>query len=77
MKLYASLGDAYRAGDRALFNQTVDLLTHRIAQQQPEGTKRARYEFFFNQFDPFTHSMVLYLLAFLLACVSWLAGAAP
>ena len=77
VKLYASLGDAYRTGDGAAFDQTIDRLTDRIAQLQPTGTKRARYEFFFNPVDPFTHSMTLYLLAFLLACISWLAWQRP
>jgi ABC-type transport system involved in cytochrome c biogenesis permease subunit len=77
VKLYASLGDAYRTGDGAAFDQTVNHLTDRIAQSQPTGVKRARYEFFFNAVDPFTHSMTLYVLAFLLACISWLAWQRP
>jgi ABC-type transport system involved in cytochrome c biogenesis permease subunit len=77
VKLYASLGDAYRAGDGATFDQTVNRLTDRIAQSQPTGVKRTRYEFFFNAVDPFTHSMTLYVLAFLLACISWLAWQQP
>jgi ABC-type transport system involved in cytochrome c biogenesis permease subunit len=77
VKLYASLGDAYRTGDNAAFDQTVDRLTDGIAQLQPTGAKRARYESFFNAVDPFTHSMTLYVLAFLLACISWLAWQRP
>lgn len=77
VKLYASLGDAYRSGDRATFNQTVDRLSSSIEESQPAGGKRARYEFFFNTVDPFTHSMTLYVLAFLLACISWLAWQRP
>ena len=77
VKLYASLGDAYRTGDDSAFDQTVDRLTDSIAQLQPTGVKRARYEFFFNAVDPFTHSMTLYVLAFLLACISWLAWQRP
>jgi ABC-type transport system involved in cytochrome c biogenesis permease subunit len=77
VKLYASLGDAYRSGDRAAFNADVDLLANRIAQAQPTGTQRARYEFFFNHVDPFTHSMTLYVVAFLLACLSWLGWSRP
>ena len=77
VKLYASLGDAYRTSDGAAFDQTIDRLTDRIAQLQPTGVKRARYEFFFNAVDPFTHSMTLYVLAFLLACISWLAWQRP
>ena len=41
VKLYAILGDAYRAKDPAAFNQAVDPLANRIAQLQPTGTKRA------------------------------------
>jgi ABC-type transport system involved in cytochrome c biogenesis permease subunit len=77
VKLYASLGDAYRSGDRVAFDQMLDRLTDHIAQVQPTGTKRARYEFFFNAVDPFTHSMTLYVLAFLFACTSWLAWQRP
>jgi ABC-type transport system involved in cytochrome c biogenesis permease subunit len=77
VRLYASLGDAYRAGDSAAFEEAVDHLTDRIAQLQPTGVKRGRYEYFFNAVDPFTHSMTLYVLAFLLACISWLAWQRP
>jgi ABC-type transport system involved in cytochrome c biogenesis permease subunit len=76
-ELYASIGDAYRAGDRNLFEEQVSLLSNRIAREQIKATERARYEFFFNQVDPFTHSMVLYVAAFLLACFSWLAWNRP
>src|SRR5262249_10300787 len=38
VKLYASLGDAYRSGDRAAFNADVDLLANRITQAQPKPT---------------------------------------
>jgi ABC-type transport system involved in cytochrome c biogenesis permease subunit len=77
VKLYASLGDAYRTHDVATFKQTVGLLMQRIAQQHPKGIERTRYEFWFNKLDPFTHSMVLYLAAFLLACASWLGWSRP
>ena len=77
VKLYSSLGDAYRSGDRNAFNADVELLTNRTTQAQPIETQRARYEFFFNHADPFTHSMFLYVVAFLLACLSWLGWSGP
>ena len=49
VKTYASLGDAYRAGDRVAFGKVVDQLAFQVAQQQPAGASRARYEFLFNQ----------------------------
>jgi ABC-type transport system involved in cytochrome c biogenesis permease subunit len=72
VKDYALIGDAYRAGDRVAFNRRVDLLADWIAKEQPTVAKRTSFEFLFNYVDPFTHSMVLYVLAFLLACGSWL-----
>jgi ABC-type transport system involved in cytochrome c biogenesis permease subunit len=70
---YAKLGDAYRAGDAATFNQQAASLRDWFAHEQPTAVKRSAYEFFFNYVDPFTHSMYLYVLALLLACFSWLA----
>jgi ABC-type transport system involved in cytochrome c biogenesis permease subunit len=69
---YAMIGDAYRARDHALFNQHVDLATNFIAKEQPNATKRASFEFLFNRLQPFSRAMAIYLLAFLLACASWL-----
>ena len=75
--MYAQIGDAYRANNRSLFNQQVDLLAGALAKEQPSATKRTSFEFLFNHVDPFTHSMVLYVLAFLLACGSWLGWNRP
>ncbi len=64
-------------GIEMLFEQQVDLLLKSDRARASQGTERARYEFLFNQVDPFTHSMVLYLAAFLLACFSWLGWSQP
>jgi len=69
---YAIIGDAYRADDRMLFNQNVQLVTDWFAKAQPKATQRASFEFLFNRLQPFSQSMTLYVLAFLLACASWL-----
>jgi ABC-type transport system involved in cytochrome c biogenesis permease subunit len=69
---YALIGDAYRAGNRAAFNQHVDLAANFFAKEQPHATKRASFEFLFNRLQPFSQSMAIYVLAFLLACASWL-----
>ncbi|MEY2488721.1 MAG: hypothetical protein QOC70_663, partial [Verrucomicrobiota bacterium] len=76
-RMYAQIGDAYRANDRSAFKQQVDLLARTLAKEQPSATKRTSFEFLFNQVDPFSHSMVLYVLAFLLACGSWLGWNRP
>jgi ABC-type transport system involved in cytochrome c biogenesis permease subunit len=69
---YALIGDAYRNGNPALFNQHVQDLAGWMRNHEPEATSRSAYEFLFNQFAPFYQSMALYVLAFMLACVSWL-----
>src|SRR5262249_10284133 len=69
---YAIIGDAYRANDPTLFNQHVQLMTDWFGTEQPNPTKRASFEFLFNRLQPFSQSMTLYVLAFLLACASWL-----
>ena len=72
VKHYALLGDAYRAGDHSMFNQHVNLMTAWFTKEQPNAAKRTSFEFLFNRLQPFSQSMALYVLAFLLACFSWL-----
>ena len=69
---YAQIGDAYRSNDHATFDQRIDALTNWFAKEQPNAAKRGSFEFLFNRLEPFTQSMALYVLAFLLACASWL-----
>ncbi len=69
---YAVIGDGYRANDRTLFDQHVQRMIDWFAKEQPNATKRASFEFLFNRLQPFIQSMTLYVLAFLLACASWL-----
>jgi ABC-type transport system involved in cytochrome c biogenesis permease subunit len=69
---YAQIGDAYRANDHVAFNQHVDALMDWFARTQPNAVKRASFESLFNRLQPFSQSMALYILAFLLACASWL-----
>jgi len=77
VKAYAQLGDAYHVGDQRTFNEQVTRLRNWFSKEQAVATKRTSFEFLFNNVDPFTHSMVLYVLAFLLACGSWLGWNRP
>ncbi|MEY2529388.1 MAG: hypothetical protein QOJ05_1478 [Verrucomicrobiota bacterium] len=74
---YAKLGDAYHDSDVPAFNQAAAALREWFLKEQAPATKRTGFEFLFNQVDPFTHSMYLYVLAFLLACGSWLGWNRP
>jgi ABC-type transport system involved in cytochrome c biogenesis permease subunit len=69
---YAQIGDAYRARDHVAFNQHVDLAWSWFVKQFPNATKRSSFEFLFNRLQPFSQSMAIYVLAFFLACLSWL-----
>jgi ABC-type transport system involved in cytochrome c biogenesis permease subunit len=71
---YAVIGDAYRANNRTVFNQHLARVGDWFAKEQPAATRRASFEFLFNWFQPFSQSMTLYVLAFLLACASWLGS---
>jgi len=74
---YAAIGDAYRGGDRGAFNQHVGAVASFFAREQPNATKRTSYEFLFNRLQPFSQAMAIYVLAFLLACGSWLGWSRP
>ena len=73
VRLYAGIGDAHRSGDSAQFNEHVTALRSWMTKEKPAATSRSSFEFLFNRLQPFSHSMTLYVLAFLLACGSWLA----
>ena len=73
VRQYALLGDAYRGGEAAQFNERVVELRSWMEKEKPRATGRAEFEFLFNRLQPFSQSMMLYVLAFLLACGSWLA----
>ena len=66
------MGDAFRAGDRAAFAKTASEYLGWMTVEHPDWTHKLNYEWRFNLMQPFYHSMVLYVGAFLLACVSWL-----
>jgi ABC-type transport system involved in cytochrome c biogenesis permease subunit len=76
-QMYQRIRKAYRAKNEQQFNQQVHALSRWMSEHESAAVKRTSFEFFFNRVDPFTHSMVLYLLAFLLACGSWLVWQRP
>ncbi|MDP3850865.1 MAG: cytochrome c biogenesis protein CcsA [Luteolibacter sp.] len=68
----ADMGDAFRANDPAKFSKVTREYAGLLNIEHPEWAGRTSYELRFNQMEPFYHSMVLYVGAFLLACLSWL-----
>jgi cytochrome c-type biogenesis protein CcsB len=69
---FAKMGDAYRAGDSGVFNQALGDYSAWLEIQVPGDVARSKAEFVFNYFEPFYKSMVIYILALLLAFASWL-----
>ena len=74
---YAQMQNAYRDGNKPEFNEQVRTLSRWMSEHELIAVKRTSFEFFFNRIDPFSHSLVLYLVAFLLACASWLIWNRP
>lgn len=69
---YMKLMLAYRQMDDAAFNAT---LAKMHAELDPAVNKRKiDFEVFFNHFEPFYVSSVLYVLVFLMVCVYWMGG---
>ena len=77
IKEYAAAGNAYRAGDRGRFEQHVKDLAVWMGREQPNAVKRTNFESLFNRLQPFSQAMAIYVLAFLLACGSWLGWSRP
>jgi ABC-type transport system involved in cytochrome c biogenesis permease subunit len=70
---FARMASAYGVGQAAEFNQAIqDYRSWLLEKGLVRELNKGRNEFFFNHLQPFYKSMVIYVLAFLLACVSWL-----
>jgi ABC-type transport system involved in cytochrome c biogenesis permease subunit len=71
---FAALGHAWRVGDAAAFNAAVAQLRDRAgASLSPTQRAQLHLEFLCNNAQPFYWAATLYVLALLLAFVSWLA----
>jgi ABC-type transport system involved in cytochrome c biogenesis permease subunit len=70
--VYAALGRAWRLKQPHDFNDGVKAYGTQLAGQFKPQLLKCTIEAGFNQAQPFYASMVLYVLAFLLAVVSWL-----
>lgn len=69
---FARLGDAYRSGDSAAFNSAITDYQKWLAANRPSELGKGKAETLFNRLAPFYNCMVLYVVAFLCAVVSWL-----
>ena len=76
-ELFGKLLASYHDGQSADFNSHVAKYQVLLRSKLPHETTKAAFESFFNRFDPFLQCMVFYVLAFVLACCSWLIWRQP
>jgi ABC-type transport system involved in cytochrome c biogenesis permease subunit len=69
---YGRMVSAYRNGDAAAFNQNLSEYQQYLQKNFSQELNRPTLEYFFNSAQPFYQSLVLYLVVFLLALISWL-----
>jgi ABC-type transport system involved in cytochrome c biogenesis permease subunit len=67
---------AYRKGDAHSFNREVELYAANLARDPPAESPRrgTAYEAFVNAMAPFYHANVLYIVAFIVTLLGWLAA---
>ncbi len=68
---------SYGQGDVGEFNRTVADYRERLAREHPALARKASVEAWFNHWDPFTICATLYVVGFLLTCLSWLGWTRP
>jgi ABC-type transport system involved in cytochrome c biogenesis permease subunit len=70
--VYGRLISAYRGGDVNGFNALIREYKSYLSKTIPEKLDRPKFEFFFNQAQPFLQAMMLYVTVLILALFSWL-----
>jgi ABC-type transport system involved in cytochrome c biogenesis permease subunit len=71
MNYYAAMVSAYRQGDTTAFNNSLRDYNEWLREKFVPEVKKGQREFFYNTFQAFYKALVIYVLAFVLACVSW------
>jgi ABC-type transport system involved in cytochrome c biogenesis permease subunit len=70
---YARMMDAYAKDDAATFNSELAAWRAELQTRLPTGITKAGREQWFNHFEPFYKSMVIYVAVFVLVCLAWMA----
>ena len=72
VKHYAAISSAYAKTDAKAFNNALAQYDSYLKKQLgPELRKAKTEQHYYNHFSPFKKSITLYIIAFLLACLSW------
>ena len=70
--VYGQLISAYRGGDVGGFNGLIREYESYLSKTIPEKLDRPKFEFLFNQAQPFLQAMMLYVVVLVSALFSWL-----
>ena len=71
VRSYARMTGALAGNQPQVFNEALQHLRSLLGPDQAPALSKAQAEVFFNQMEPFYNAMVIYILAGLLACMSW------
>ncbi len=71
VRQYASMATAYQEDRPADFNAALTSLRQSLAGSHPKEFNKSASEFFYNYMQPFYKSIILYVLALVLAFCSW------
>jgi ABC-type transport system involved in cytochrome c biogenesis permease subunit len=70
--MYGDLIAAYRSDNVAGFNRIIQQYNQYLDRTIPGQLSRPRFEYWFNQAQPFLQAMVLYIFVLIFALLSWL-----
>ena len=71
VQTYAEMSSAYAQDDKQAFSSALSKFRNSLEKDFSSEIRKAKLEHSYNHFSPFYKSIVLYLVAFLFACISW------
>ena len=71
LQTYAEMSSAYAQDDPPSFSSALSKYRNSLEKDFSSEIRKAKLEHSYNYFSPFYKSIVLYLVAFLFACLSW------
>jgi hypothetical protein len=72
LKAYSQMISTFRNDDPSGFNQHLSEYDRYLSKMVPQELVRPNVEVLFNQSAPFLQAMILYVVVFLFAALSWL-----
>ena len=76
-RTYLALVGALHEQKPDTFNAEVAAYAKQVNEKLPQADRKVKFEALYNRLDPFMQCIILYLAAFVLACLSWLFAGLP